>query len=153
MTLIDLPKPNGKTVQEKYEYAKFLMLCKEPTLELLNFLEKEKDNFTYRNLMDGIYSVSYDLVWSKGELFDNLSRQDTTYTHFGIGGFESKLTQSYYGFSWANPYEASLLEKAVDKLIVLSEERTRLAEIQREMDILEANRNRVKDWLSDHEED
>ncbi|AGZ17629.1 hypothetical protein X824_gp194 [Escherichia phage 4MG] len=152
MTLFDFPKPNGKTVQEKYEYAKFLVLCKEPTLELLRFLEREKDNFTYRHLMVGGYTFSYDLVWSKGLLFDNLSRQDTTYPHYGVGGYVSNVTSRYYGFSWANPYEASLLEKAVDNLILWSEERTRLAEIQREKDIQNAHRTRVKEWLNTHEE-
>lgn len=152
MTLIDLPKPNGKTVQEKYEYAKFLMLCKEPTLELLRFLEREKDNFTYQHLVDGAYTYSYDLVWSKGLLFDNISRQDTSYPVRGVNGYSSGISQRYYGFSWANPYEASLLEKAVDNLILWSQERTIQAEIQREKDIQNAHRTRVKEWLNSHEE-
>lgn len=151
MALVDLPKPNGKTVQERYEYSKFLMLCKEPTLELLSFLEKEKDNFTYRNLLHGAFTTKYDLIWSKGKLFDNLSRQDTAYPHYGVGGYVSQISCTYLGFSWANSYEASLLEKAVDNLILWSEERTRLAEIQMEKDIQDAHRSRVKEWLNTHE--
>ena len=152
MTLIDLPKPNGKTVQEKYEYAKFLMLCKEPTLELLNFLDREQENFTYQHQMDGAYAYSYDLIWSKGLLFDNISRQDTSVPVRGANGYHVGVSHTYYGFSWANPYETSLLEKAVDNLIIGSAERTRLAEIQMEMDIQNAHRTRVKEWLSTHEE-
>lgn len=152
MTLIDLPKPNGKTIQEKYEYAKFLMRCKEPTLELLNFLDREQENFTYQYEQDGPWLYVYSLVWSKGELFDNISRQDTSWITCGVNGRGAGISHTYCGFSWANPYEASLLQNAVDNLILWSAERTRLAEIQFEIDIQTANRNRVKDWLNNHEE-
>lgn len=152
MTLIDLPKPNGKTVQEKYEYAKFLMRCGEPTLELLEFLDREQENFTYQHFVDGVYTYSYDLVWSKGSLFDNISREDTSFPFHGINGYSRGASHKYYGFSWANPYEAALLEQAVDNIILLSAERTRLAEIQAEMDIHSANRTRIKEWLNNHEE-
>lgn len=148
MTLIDLPKPNGKTVQEKYEYAKFLMLCKEPTLELLEFLEREKENFTYQHEQDGPWTYIYSLVWNKGELFDNLYRQDVTNSI----GYNYRINQYYFGFSWANAYEKPLLEKAFDKLIILSEERTRLAEIKREQDADNEKRADVREWLINHEE-
>lgn len=148
MTLIDLPKPNGKTVQEKYEYAKFLMLCKEPTLELLNFLDREQENFTYQHDQDGPWSYIYSLVWNKGELFDNLYRQDVTNSI----GYNYRISRYYFGFSWANAYEMPLLEKAFDKLIILSEQRTRLAEIKRKQDADNAKRAGVKEWLNNHEE-
>lgn len=148
MTLIDLPKPNGKTVQEKYEYAKFLMLCKEPTLELLNFLDREQENFTYQHDQDGPWSYIYSLVWSKGELFDNLYRQDVTNSI----GYDYRTSRYYFGFSWANPYEMPLLEKAFDRIIALSGERTRIAEIKRQQDANNAKRSSVKEWLNKHEE-
>lgn len=148
MTLIDLPKPNGKTVQEKYEYAKFLMLCKEPTLELLNFLDREQENFTYQHEQDGPWSYIYSLVWSKGELFDNLYRQDVTNSI----GYDYRISRYYFGFSWANPYETPLLEKAFDRIIALSGERTRIAEIKRQQDANNAKRSSVKEWLNNHEE-
>lgn len=148
MTLIDLPKPNGKTVQEKYEYAKFLMLCKEPTLELLNFLDREQENFTYQHEQDGPWSYIYSLVWSKGELFDNLYRQDVTNSI----GYDYRISRYYFGFSWANPYEMPLLEKAFDRIIALSGERTRIAEIKRQQDANNAKRSSVKEWLNNHEE-
>lgn len=148
MTLIDLPKPNGKTVQEKYEYAKFLMLCKEPTLELLDFLDREQENFTYQHEQDGPWSCIYSLVWSKGELFDNLYRQDVTNSI----GYDYRESRYYFGFSWANPYEMPLLEKAFDRIIALSGERTRIAEIKRQQDANNAKRSSVKEWLNNHEE-
>lgn len=148
MTLIDLPKPNGRTVQEKYEYAKFLMLCKEPTLELLNFLDREQENFTYQHEQDGPWSYIYSLVWSKGELFDNLYRQDVTNSI----GYDYRISRYYFGFSWANQYEMPLLEKAFDRIIALSEERTRIAEIKRQQDANNAKRSSVKEWLNNHEE-
>lgn len=148
MTLIDLPKPNGNTVQEKYEYAKFLMLCKEPTLELLEFLDREQENFTYQHEQDGPWSYIYSLVWNKGELFDNLYRQDVTNSI----GYDCRISRYYFGFSWANAYEMPLLEKAFDKLIILSEQRTRLAEVKGKQDADNAKRAGVKEWLNNHEE-
>lgn len=148
MEIVNLPKPNGRTVEEKYEYAKFLMLCKEPTLELLNFLDREQENFTYQQEQDGPWSYIYSLVWSKGELFDNLYRQDVTNNI----GYDYRISRYYFGFSWANTYERPLLEKAFDKLIHLSGERTRLAEIKRQQDADNAKRSSVKEWLNNHEE-
>lgn len=150
MTLVDFPKPNGRTLQEKYEYAKFLMLCKAPTLELIKFFEREQENFTFE-LGSRLYTNTYELIWSKGDLFQKiiLSKTDLSLMRLTSGGdFEITCT----GFDWATSYEKQFLYAAVDKLVTRSKDRSRLLAEAREREKNEVERNSIKFWLEDHEE-
>lgn len=150
MTLIDLPKPNGKTVQEKYEYAKFLMLCNEPTLDVLKFFEREKDNITFKSTIS-VYSTKYTLVWEKGELFETILKTIEDHGYIGFGS-EPAISVHHYSFEWANSYEQSLLHTAVDELINLSRERSNQQARQEAKAKNDAERNALKKWLDTHEE-
>lgn len=147
MEIVNLPKPKGSTVEEKYEYAKFLMLCKEPTLQLLNFLDKEKDNFRYNIANEGPDYV-FKLIWSKGKLPSEIKR---TGVLCGISPYDSFLVQRYTGFPWANSYERGLLESAVDRLIEICGERSQAEAERKKKKENEQQRFFLKVWLDDHE--
>lgn len=152
MTLVNLPQPHGQTIKQKYEYAKFLMLCKEPTLDVLKFFDKEQGNISYKTETCPDSPVpDYVLVWEKGDLFEPISMGVGYYSYLGYGGYNPI---SYKGFEkWANWYELTLLYAAVDKLIELSGERSAEKEKQESLARNEAERFLVKTWLEVHEED
>lgn len=162
MKIIDLPKPGGKTIEEKYEYAKFLILCKEPTLSLLHFLEREKDNFTINDYAiwekvvvidkDELGRSNVELVWDKGDLYTRIGRAVIRYVvRTGLTEYYTQDCKEYFGFDWASPYEKQFLHTAVDNLVTLSTDRTRLLKQEEEREKNETERKCITLWLEDHE--
>lgn len=162
MTLIDLPKPHGLTLKERYEYAKFIMLCNAPTLDLLRFFDKEKENFTYQALCpyqqedqissDEIGRSKLRLVWENGELYSDIGLCVYSCGYNDELGCRSYDIKTYFGLDWANHYEKKLLERAVDTLIALSEDRTRQKTLEKIKEKNMQERKLITKWLEEHEQ-